>query len=272
MNRLAGKVAVVTGASPNIGGAIARGFAAEGAAVVCTDIDEAVAAVCAESIMASGGQAIAVAGDVTDPEHAESTVAQAVQRWGQVDVLVNNAMWFNRKGLLTAPIEEFRRQLDIILGGAFLFTQAVSRAMIDGKRGGSIINVLSTAAWQGEPGNIGYCTGKSGLINFSRSAAMELAEYGIRVNNFTPTATMPTDPELARAMAAAMAAHTSMYSMDFAGAMPLSRLPSPSDYVPALVYLAADESAMVTGTNLTVDGGATARYWPWMPHSDDTKS
>jgi NAD(P)-dependent dehydrogenase (short-subunit alcohol dehydrogenase family) len=266
MSRLQGKVAIVTGTSPNIGGAIARGFAAEGAAVVCTDIEDAVAKQCAEAITVEGGQAVAVPGDVTDPQHAKCAVAEALGRWGRLDVLVNNAVWFNRKGLLSMPVEEFRRQVDVILGGAFLFTRAAAAAMVEARRGGSIINVLSTAAWQGEPGNIGYCTGKSGLLNFTRSAAMELAEYGIRVNNFTPTATLPQDPHVARTMMAAVAAGSGKYPMDFTGAMPLKRLPTPTDYVPALVYLASDESAMVTGTNMTVDGGATAKYWPWTPH------
>jgi NAD(P)-dependent dehydrogenase (short-subunit alcohol dehydrogenase family) len=269
MNRLAGKVAIVTGASPNIGGAVARGFAAEGAAVVCTDIDEAVAERCAQSIIADGGQAFAVTGDITDPHHAESVVRQTIERFGGVHVLVNNAVWFNRKGLLVATVEEFRRQLDVILGGAFLFTKAVSAAMIHDNHGGSIINVLSTAAWQGEPGNIGYCTGKSGLINFTRSAAMELAKYDIRVNNFTPTATMPENAALAQKL---QDLPSGDYPMNFMGGVPLSRLPTPADYVPALVYLASDESAMVTGTNLTVDAGATARYWPWTPHPADPTS
>lgn len=264
--RLANKVAVVTGASPNIGGTIARGLAIEGAAVVCTDLDEDTAQACARSIVDTGGAAIAVAGDVTDPGHAEAVMAAASHAWGRVDILVNNAVWFNRKGLLSAPVEEFRRQLDVILGGAFLLTKAAADAMIAGRTGGSIINVLSTAAWQGEPGNIGYCTGKSGLINFTRSAAMELAQHGIRVNNFTPTATLPADPARAAQLLEAMAASPQPYAMNFTDAIPMHRLPSPDDYVGALVYLASDESAMVTGTNLTVDGGATARYWPWTPH------
>ena len=179
-------------------------------------------------------------------------------------MLVNNAVRFNTKGVLDMPVEEFRRQVDIILGGAFLATQAVARSMVERQVGGSIVNILSTAAWQGQAGNIGYCTAKSGMINFTRSAAMELAPYGIRVNGFTPTATMPEDPELAerfqRATAGAPAA-----GMDFVGQLPMGRLPGPSDYVGALVYLASDESGMVTGTNITVDGGALAKYWPQAP-------
>jgi NAD(P)-dependent dehydrogenase (short-subunit alcohol dehydrogenase family) len=265
VNRLDSKVAIVTGTSPNIGGAIAEGFAAEGARVVCTDISEQAAAACAGKIVAGGGDALAVAGDVTDPDHPEAVVSQAVARWGRVDILVNNAVWFNKKGLLTMPVEEYRRQLDVILGGAFLFTRAVAKAMIGGGHGGSIINILSTAAWQGEPGNIGYCTGKSGLVNFTRSAAMELAEHGIRVNGLTPTATIPDDPDVARLMVAA-ASSGGPYPMDFTGQVPLDRLPGPRDYVPALVFLASDESRMITGTNITVDAGAMAKYWPWTPH------
>jgi NAD(P)-dependent dehydrogenase (short-subunit alcohol dehydrogenase family) len=264
MSRLVGKVAVVTGASANIGGAIAGALAAERARVVCTDIAESVAAAAVDQIEAAGGQALAVAGDVTDPEHVDSVVAAALDAWGGIDILVNNAVWFNKKGLLQMPLADYRRQLDVILGGAFLFTQAVARTMIDKKIGGSVINVLSTAAWQGEPGNIGYSTGKSGLINFTRSAAMELAAYGIRVNGFTPTATLPDDEEV-RAMILAEPDAAAQYPMDFAGQFPLGRLPVPDDYTPTVVFLASDDARMITGSNITVDGGATAKYWPWRP-------
>lgn len=265
MSRLDGKVAIVTGASPNIGGTIARGLAREGAKMVCTDISEEVAAACAGKISAEGAEAFAVVGDVTDPLHAPDVVGQAVERWGHVDILVNNAVWFNQKSLLTMPIAEYRRQLDIILGGAFLFTRAVAESMIAAGTGGSIINVLSTAAWQGQPGNIGYTTAKSGLINFTRSAAMELAEHGIRVNGFTPTATQPEDPEILARMAA-LSRDPGKYPMDFTGQFPMGRLPTPTDYTGAVVFLASDEAAMITGSNITVDGGATAKYWPWAPH------
>jgi NAD(P)-dependent dehydrogenase (short-subunit alcohol dehydrogenase family) len=267
VTRLDGKIAIVTGASANIGGSLAAGLAAEGAKVVCTDMSADVAAAAVARIEAAGGEAFAVTGDVTDPDHVIDVVAQTLDRWGRIDILVNNAVWFNQKGLFTMPLEEYRRQLDIILGGAFLFTRAVGQAMIDGQVAGSIINVLSTAAWQGQPGNIGYSTGKSGLINFTRSAAMELAEHGIRVNGFTPTATQPEDPEILARMASALAAPT-QYPMDFAAQFPMKRLPTPSDYVPTVVFLASDDSQMITGSNITVDGGATAKYWPWRPHQD----
>jgi NAD(P)-dependent dehydrogenase (short-subunit alcohol dehydrogenase family) len=262
--RLAGKVALVTGTSPNIGGTIASGFAAHGARVACNDVRADVAEARAARITEQGGEAIAVPGDVTDPATVETIVRKVVDAWGRVDVLVNNAVRFNTKGVLDMPVDEFRRQVDVIVGGAFLLTQAVARSMVEREVRGSIVNILSTAAWQGQAGNIGYCTAKAGMVNFTRSAAMELAPYGIRVNGFTPTATMPDDPGLAERFRRATSAGPSS-GMDFAGQVPMGRLPTPTDYVPALVYLASDESGMTTGTNLTVDGGALAKYWPQAP-------
>jgi NAD(P)-dependent dehydrogenase (short-subunit alcohol dehydrogenase family) len=266
MSRLAGKVAIVTGTSPNVGGAIAEGLAAAGAAVTCTDIRREVATTCAEAILGAGGRALALTGDVTDENHADDAVAQTLESFGRVDILVNNAVIFDHKGLLDMPVERFRRQVDVIVTGAFLFTRAAARAMIAGDHGGSVVNVLSTAAWQGQPGNIGYSTAKSAMINFTRSVAMELARYDIRVNGFTPTATLPPDPGLADRMAADQLP-PGQYAMRFAAQTPMGRLPSAADYVPSVVFLASDESSMMTGSNITVDGGATAKYWPWLPHS-----
>src|SRR5207249_4905140 len=124
--RLAGKVAIVTGTSPNIGGVVASGFAAEGAAVACNDIRPEVAEAQASAIRSEGHEAIAVAGDVTDAEFVARAVDRVLEEWGRVDVLVNNAVRFNTKGVLDMPVDEFRRQVDILLGGAFLMTQAVA--------------------------------------------------------------------------------------------------------------------------------------------------
>jgi NAD(P)-dependent dehydrogenase (short-subunit alcohol dehydrogenase family) len=262
---LAGKVAVVTGTSRNIGGVIASGFAAAGAKVACNDIRPDRAEARAEAIRAAGGEALAIPGDVTDIDEMTAAVATVLEEWGRVDVLLSNAVRFDARGLLTMPIADYRRQVDIVLGGTFITAQLVARSMIDRGVTGSIITVLSTAAWQGQAGNIGYCTAKSGLINFTRSAAMELAPYGIRVNSFTPTATMPDDPELAAGFTTAADRMAAEGVMDFAGQNPWPRLPTPSDYVAPLVFLASDASLLMTGTNLTVDGGALAKYWPQAP-------
>jgi NAD(P)-dependent dehydrogenase (short-subunit alcohol dehydrogenase family) len=264
--RLAGKVALVTGTSPNIGGIAASGFAEAGAKVACNDVRETVAADRVRRIEAAGGEAMAVPFDVTDADAVDAAVGAVVARWGRIDVLLNNAVQFNAKGVLDMPVEEFRRQLDIIVGGAFLVSQAVARSMITHDVQGSIICVLSTAAWQGQAGNIGYCSGKSAMINFVRSAAMELAPYGIRVNGFTPTATQPDEPKLRERFDAAAAAGPAR-GMDFKGQVPMGRLPTPSDYVAPLVFLASEDSALVTGSNLSVDAGALAKYWPQSPAS-----
>jgi NAD(P)-dependent dehydrogenase (short-subunit alcohol dehydrogenase family) len=263
--RLDGKVVLVTGTSRNIGGVAASGFAAAGARVACNDLRPERAEERAGLIRGAGGEAMAVPGDVTDPDAMGAAVAAVLDAWGVIDVLVSNAVRFDARGLLTMPLDDYRRQVDIVLGGTFIVAQLVARSMIDRGVRGSIITVLSTAAWQGQAGNIGYCTAKSGLINFTRSAAMELAPYGIRVNSFTPTATMPDDPQLAAGFSAAAEQMAAAGTMDFTGQNPWPRLPTPSDYVAPLVFLASDDSTLMTGTNLTVDGGALAKYWPQPP-------
>lgn len=265
MSDLAGKVALITGTSPNIGGVIASGLATAGAVVACNDIDADVANDRVSRIESAGGSAVAVPFDVTDEAAINEAVDALIERFGHIDVLVNNAVTFDMAGVLDMPVERFRRQVDIILGGSFLVTQAVGRSMVAASVRGSIINILSTAAWQGQAGNIGYCTAKSGMINFTRSAAMELAPHGIRVNGLTPTATVPEDSQMAERFERLIAAAADAGSVDFAGLNPWERLPSPADYVAPLVFLASDDSIMMTGSDLKVDGGALSKYWPQIP-------
>jgi NAD(P)-dependent dehydrogenase (short-subunit alcohol dehydrogenase family) len=272
MSDLTGKVALITGTSPNIGGVLASGLATAGAVVACNDIDAEIANDRVARIQAEGGSAIALPFDVTDEAAVNSAVHSLVERFGHIDVLVNNAVTFDMAGVLDMPVDRFRRQVDIILGGSFLATQAVGQAMVAGSVRGSIINILSTAAWQGQAGNIGYCTAKSGMINFTRSAAMELAPHGIRVNGLTPTATLPEDPQMAEKFERLIAAAADAGAVDFAGLNPWDRLPSPADYVAPLVFLASDDSAMMTGSDLKVDGGALSKYWPQIPRRVDGAS
>ncbi len=265
MTVLEGRVALVTGTSPNMGGVLASGLSDAGAAVACNDLDPDVARARAELIAAGGGDAMAVPFDVTDEDAVAGSVQAILERYGRIDILVNNAVRFDQAGVLDMPVDRFRRQVDIILGGAFLLTQSVARSMVERGVEGSIVNVLSTAAWQGQAGNVGYSTAKAGLINFTRSVAMELAPHRIRVNGLTPTATMPDDPELAARFGSAIGKAAERGIVDFEGLNPWERLPTPSDYVGPLVFLVSDAAAMVTGTNLTVDGGALAKYWPQLP-------
>jgi NAD(P)-dependent dehydrogenase (short-subunit alcohol dehydrogenase family) len=152
--KLQGKVALVTGTSPNIGGGIVEELAAAGASVVCVDNDAANAEDAARYLRSRGTKALALACDVCDEAQAEAAVNLAMQEMGRLDVLVNNAATFNRKGVLDMTLQEWRQQIDVILTGTFLYTQHAARAMIGAGIHGSIINVISTAGHQGEPGNI----------------------------------------------------------------------------------------------------------------------
>ncbi len=269
--RLSGKVALVTGTSPNIGGGIAEGLAAEGAAIVCVDSRAENADDCARYLKSINARAIGVTCDVTEERQVVATVAAAREAFGGIDILVNCAAIFNKKGVLDMPLDEWQRQLAIILGGTFLFTKHVAKLMIDQGRQGSIINIISTAGHQGEPNNIAYCTGKSGLLNFTRSAATELVGKGIRVNSLTPTATDPSESleraaRWGRKAANADQANRLKQAFDpFRNRVAMQKLPGPSDYGKAAAFLASDDAAMITGVDLRVDAGAIAQYWAWDP-------
>ena len=269
--KLDGRTALVTGTNPNIVGGIAEGLAAEGAKTVCVDLNPDYVHGCAQSIARKGGQAIGLVCDVTDEAQVINTVDRAEQTYGGVDILVNGATVVNFKGILDMPVEEWRRQTDVLLTGAFLFTKHVAQRMIDQGRKGNIINIISTAGHQGEPGNIGYGTSKGGLLNFTRSVAMELAKYGIRVNSLTPTATDPSEgaeraarwvvpwptPRVGHRAPGLLA--------DASAGVPLGKLPSPRHYAAAAVFLASDDAEMITAFDLRVDAGAISRYWAWNP-------
>ena len=269
--KLAEKVVLLAGTSPNIGGGIAEGIADEGAKVVCVDVQPDYANACAESISKRGGHAIGVACDVTNEGQVQAAVERARAAYGGIDILVNGAVIFNTKGVLEMPLDEWSRQIAVILTGAFLCTKYVARLMIEQGRKGSIINIISTAGHQGEPWNVGYCTGKSGLLNFTRSVAMELAEYGIRVNSLTPTA---TDPAEGRERAARWGVQWGGprggqrrrgFDEEASRGAPLQKLPSPRHYAQAAGFLASDEAEMITGLDLRVDAGTVSRYWRWNP-------
>src|SRR5438067_2140791 len=153
--KLAGKVALLAGSSPNINAGIAYGLADEGARVVCVDVNPAYANACAAAIRQRGGDALGVVCDVTDEAQVRAAVAQARDTYGGIDLLVNGAVIQIRKGLLEMSVAEFRRQIDVSLAGAFLFSKYVAEQMIAQGRHGSIVNIVSTEGHQGNPGNVG---------------------------------------------------------------------------------------------------------------------
>ena len=263
--KLAGKIAIVTGTSPNIGGGIAGGLADEGARVACVDVAEDNAQQCADWIRARGGEALGLVCDLTDEAQVQAMVGRVRDTWGGVDVLVNNAGLLGGLGVLEMPLERWTRQLGVNLTGTFLCTQHVARLMVERGTRGSIIVIVSTAGHQGQAGNIGYCTSKSGLLNFTRAAAMDLAQHGIRVNSLTPTAT-DVEEGMERAVAWGRARPERRGRLlDFQKMVPTGQLPSPRHYAKAAVFLASDDAEMITGVDLRVDAGAIAKYWPWIP-------
>lgn len=266
--RLKNKVAIVTGTSPNIGGGIAEALASEGAAIVAVDAISDNARQCAAYLKSQGGQAIAVQCDVSNEAAVAAAVSAALESFGKVDILVNNAAYFNAKGVLDMPLKEWRDQLSVILDGSFLFTKYVAQSMIEQEIRGAVVNLISTAGHQGEPRNVAYSTGKCGLLNFTRSVAMELAPYGIRVNSLTPTATDPREQlERAERWGRAMSLPDNIAAImkPFEDGIPLGKLPRPSDYGKAIAYLVSDDAEMVTGVDLRIDAGAIAKYWAWTP-------
>lgn len=264
--KLKDRVALVTGTSPNIGGGIVEALAAEGAKIVAVDSEAANATDCARYIESTGIEALALTCDVRDERQVQATVDAALGRFGRIDILVNNAVFYCRKGVLQMSYDEWLAQSGVILGGAFLFTKYVGRAMVE-RKSGAIINIISTAGHQGEPNNVCYSTCKHGLMNFTRSTAMEFSGHGIRVNSLTPTATDIAERfERAERWGRNEGPLPDMGGIyAFAKRVPLQKLPKPSDYGKAAVFLASDDASMITGTDLRVDAGAVAKYWAWDP-------
>src|SRR5207244_7428379 len=222
---------------------------------------------CAKWIEGRGGKALGIACDLTDEADVERMVARARDAFGGIDALVNNAGILGGLSVLEMPLERWSRQIAVNLTGTFLCTKHVARLMVAEGRPGSIIVIVSTAGHQGQAGNIGYCTSKSGLLNFTRAAAMDLARHRIRVNSLTPTAT-DVEEGIERAVAwGRPRPEPRSRLLDFQKMVPMQKLPSPRHYARAAVFLASDDAEMVTGIDLRVDAGAIAKYWPWVPQA-----
>ena len=267
---LAGKVALVTGTGPNIGSGLALALASAGARVACNDIKPENADAAVRRIQRIGGEAIAIPGDVTDEATVQGYIGKVLETWGQIDILVNSAGILGGASVLDYDLERINRQLLTNCTGNFLNTKHVAKSMIERGVKGSIICIVSTAGWQGQAGNIGYCTSKGGIIQFVRAAAMDLAPHGIRVNSFTPTATQADNPEIVEERRAAEERARSGNgerpgSINFAKMIPMGEQPTPTDYGYVITFLASDYARLITGTDFRVDGGALAKYWPYTP-------
>lgn len=245
--RLENRVAVVTGAGRNIGEAIARSFVKEGARVAVVDIREESARAVAEAI--NGVQpdaALPIVADVSSSAAVERMISSVVARWGGIDILVNNVAVTDHKAVLDLEEPEWDRVIDVTLKSVFLCVKFAAQRMVQQGRGGRIINIASTSGHRGRPDATAYTAAKGGVLNLTRSLAIQLARHGIRVNSVTPNRIgspvgMDTIPGGTRAVSNLV-----------------GRQGMPPDIAAVVCFLASDDADFMTGSDLLADGGALA--------------
>ena len=270
MPRLDGKVAIVFGAGPNIGGTIAHFFAREGAQVVVSDVSTDAMDATLAFLASRGLAASSVPGNATVEPDVARVVARAVELHGRVDTIVNMAGTIHWSPIVDMDLEAWSKTLLSYPTAGMLTTKHAARAMIAAGVRGSIIHLLSTAAHFGEASAAAYTAAKGALLNLARSAAMDLAHDGVRVNTITPCAMEHqlwtkmkeelSDPNFTAPK------RRSFYSRDdYLKMIPLERFPRASDLAWAAVFLASDESSFLTGIDIPVDGGLRYKYPAWRP-------
>ena len=238
--RLKDKVAVVTGAGQGMGRAIAQCFAREGATVVAIDLNLEGAQ---QTLGMSPGCALAV--DIGNSAAVNAAFARIVERFGRVDLLVNNAGTGAVDAFADIPDENWARVIGVNLNGAFYCARAAVRAMRDKGTRGAVINVSSTAALSGD-GPAHYCASKAALMGLTRSMAKELAPLGIRVNTIVPG---PTNTPMMQGI-------PQEWADAIVKGVPMGRMAEPEDIASVALFLASDDAGFVTGQNIAVNGGS----------------
>ncbi len=250
---LQGRVAVVTGASLGIGRSTAIALGKAGAAVVVNYRSNAgPAQEVVEAIQQAGSRALAVQADVADQAAVEGLVSTAVDNFGGLDLAISNAAYSDRELFYQADMEGFRRTVDVTMWGAFYLTRAATRRMIEQQRGGVICLVSSPHSFIPAPRAMAYNMSKAALEHMARTAAIEVAEHGIRINMIQPGWTdTPGERKFA-----------SEETLRSAGAkIPLGRLGTPEEMAEAILFLCDPRNTYLTGATLLVDGGISLPWW-----------
>lgn len=252
--RLEGQNAIVTGAGRGIGQSIAQKLAAEGAEVLVVGRALEPLAETVASIESDGGRAWALPADISSEEEVQRLTNAALDRWGRIDALVNNAAVFDEPPFLEVSAATVRQTFDINVVGTFLMSQAVARSMVDNRRG-SIIHISSIDALGADGPVTAYSATKAAVVSMARTMTIELAQFGVRVNCVAP-GFVNTDmvhktstPEVLEHMLKGFTR------------VPIRRLIEPEEIAAAVLFLASDESSAITGQNLVVDGGLTANLF-----------
>lgn len=251
MGRFTGKVALVTGAARGIGFAAAQRFAADGASVAVLDLDEEAAAQAADQLQVQrGARAIGIGANVTDATSVDTAVDRAHADLGGLDIVVNNAGVTRDNLLFKMTEEDWDIVMAVHLRGAFLVSRAAQRHMV-AQKAGAIVNLSSVSAL-GSRGQANYSAAKAGIQAFTRTLAVELGPFGIRVNAVAPgfVATEMTD-----ATARRLGYEPEEFRRLNADATPVRRVGSPDDIASVISFLAGDEAGFVTGQTIYVDGG-----------------
>ena len=245
---LAGQTVVITGGGKGIGKVYVEEFAKAGAHVVAADVDGAAVESVAEALRGLRLQVLACATDIASEESAKAMAQAALDRFGRIDVLVNNASLMSvlpRRSWLEIPVEEWDRVMAVNLRGMFLSCRAVFPAMQARKRG-KIVNISSSRVWEGTPNRLHYTTSKAGVIGLTRALAREIAEFGITVNAITPGMTQ-SDTQVQSSSANYLATRLAGRAIE--------RVEVPADLVGAVMFLSTAASDFMTGQTINVDGG-----------------
>jgi len=244
--RLAGKAALVTGAGGGLGGAIAKRFAAEGASVLCTDRDFSRVEATVKGIVEAGGTASAFLADIAEAVDCEAQVAETVQRYGRIDIAVNNAGVGLHRLALETSLEDWERVLRINLTGSFLTAQAAARRMVD-QGGGRIIQIGSISGQRGNMGGVAYGASKAAAMHVCKVLAVELSAKGVMVNAIAPG---PIETGLS--------VHGPTRKQGYIDRIPAGVYGTVEAVADASLFLASDECQWITGHVLNVDGGYRA--------------